>query len=627
MIGARSRRHAAAATAAGLLLLDVVLRVVLRTPYPGATALLLAACATVLLPLLPGELTRVSLAVAVFPALALGSFTIVVTTLATLGVPLTETSIRAAVVVYVAAAAAVGAVTRSPVTTTRSRRHEVAGAATVLALAAFSFASSWDVVGPFPPRGTDWGHYFLYADEVDRQRSLLIEDRLSGREGQLFGDPVMVGALYGGARVLDGVPSRSFGPGVAVASAFSTASVAAAAGGLWGLGAGVAAAALYAVAPIRMDPMYWHGLATTLAMVFLPLVVFALGLMFRGRRDARTAGLLGFALLSIAAAHPTTAVVVAGTVVAAVALDAARASLARGAGGEGFARRWWRHGIIAPLLAGLALAFVLGSGVVVHIVRQARNLGDPVDYRLFEPDWLSWNTLEEYLSVEFLVLACVSLIVVVLWRRSSSDPALLALAAVALACIAVSQFWRLGIPYEYRRVVFPFGLVLTLLVGAAAARIARWTVVAPLGLIVCALLAHQVTGFRLPERLLSEREPTSSAPAALESVRARIDDGGLPDTGLVVADRCLHFIVPYLLRRPTMAAFEAWQVGYTNRLPEAQLAAVIIAGGTKGRRLATELGVGYVVADPRCTPDPAPGLGGIVVARTDDAIVLRLPRS
>ena len=53
--------------------------------------------------------------------------------------------------------------------------------AAVLALAAFSLASAWDVVGPFPPRGTDWGHYFLYADEVERQQSLLIDDPFAGR--------------------------------------------------------------------------------------------------------------------------------------------------------------------------------------------------------------------------------------------------------------------------------------------------------------------------------------------------------------------------------------------------------------------------------------------------------------
>ena len=235
-------------------------------PYRGATALLLAACATVLLPLLPVELARISLRLAAAPALAVGSFTILVTTVSTLGIPLTEISIRAAVAVFVVSLAVAGAVLRRPDSLGRpSGNREAAAVAAVLALAAFSLASAWDVVGPFPPRGTDWGHYFLYADEVERQQSLLIDDPLAGPHSQVFADPVMVGALYGSVLVLDGSLSRSLGAGAAVASAFSTTSVVAAAGGLWGIGAGLAAGALYAVAPIRMDPMYWHGLATALA--------------------------------------------------------------------------------------------------------------------------------------------------------------------------------------------------------------------------------------------------------------------------------------------------------------------------------------------------------------------------
>ena len=248
-------------------------------------------------------------------------------------------------------------------------------------------------------------------------------------------------------------------------------------------------------------------------------------------------------------------------------------------------------------------AAVLGAGVGAHVLRQAERLGDPVDYRYFEPDWLSWRALDEYLSTGFLALAAVA-VLVLLWRRSSGDAALLAVASLVLGCVAVSQLWRLGIAYEYRRVVYPFGLALALLAGAAAARIGRWTIVAPVGLLACAVLAHQSVGFRLPQRLLSEQVPTSTAPAALDAVRGRIERGDLPDTRLVVADRCLHFIVPYLLERPTMADCD---------------------GLLAFQQPAADLHVGYVVADPRCTPAPAPGLGGRTIIRRGDVLVLRLP--
>ena len=186
-------------------------------------------------------------------------------------------------------------------------------------------------------------------------------------------------------------------------------SVVAAAGGLWGLERACAAGALYTVAPIRMNPLYWHGLGTTLALVFLPFVVLALGLIFRGARDPRTVGLLGLALVSSAAAHTTTAVAVAFTVAAALALDAVRTlsrwtsrtrELVSADGGD--------VAPSAPVLAGAAVAAALGAGVVVHLLRQTRNLGDPVSYRSFDPDWLSWRTLDEYLTTEYLVLAGAS---------------------------------------------------------------------------------------------------------------------------------------------------------------------------------------------------------------------------
>ena len=261
------------------------------------------------------------------------------------------------------------------------------------------------------------------------------------------------------------------------------------------------------------------------------------------------------------------------------------------------------------------------------MLRQTEGLGDPVDYRFFNPDWLSVSTLDEYLSAEFLLLAGISLLVVLLWHRSGADAgrALLAVAAVVLGSIAASQLWRLEISFEYRRAVYPFGLALAVLIGAAAARIARWRIVVPVCILFCAYLAHTSVGLRLPQRLLAEHVGASTAPAALSAVRARIDRGELPDTRLVVTDQCLHFVVPYLLKRPTIAAFEEWQVAFVGRMPAARRATTILDGGPEGRRLATELKAGYMVVDPRCRPNPARGLNGTVVVRNDDVLVLRLP--
>ena len=94
---------------------------------------------------------------------------------------------------------------------------------------------------------------------------------------------------------------------------------------------------------------------------------------------------------------------------------------------------------------------------------------------------------------------------------------------------------------------------------------------------------------------------------------------------MLVADRCLGARVPYLVRRRTLIALEDWQVGFTNLRPVARDAATVLEGGPEGRRLAARLGVDYVLADPRCTPDVAAALGGRPVFRSDELVVVRLP--
>ena len=230
-----------------------------------------------------------------------------------------------------------------------------------------------------------------------------------------------------------------------------------------------------------------------------------------------------------------------------------------------------------------------------------------MDYRFLEPDWLIVTRLDEYLSAEFLVLAVVGL-----GRasspgvgRGSGTPRSSRSAHRPGEHRRDSQLWRLEVAYEYRRVVYPLGLALALLVGPPS-RGSRG------GRSWCPLVPRRL-------RLLRPHVDRAPAPAAAPRgaprrvVRARrarlrrdrIDGGELPDTGLVVTDECLHFVVPYLVERPTIAAFEEWQVGFENRLPRPAGPRRSWPEGRKGRRLATELKAGYVVVDPRCRPNPA----------------------
>ncbi|MDQ3672590.1 MAG: hypothetical protein M3364_09195, partial [Actinomycetota bacterium] len=606
---------------AALLALDGLVRLVAGGPYPGATLLLLAACGISLLPFLPRELGTPSLRLALLPALALGSFAILLTTVSIVGIPLTELSIRIGVLALVVALAAVSVARprqRSAMPPWTVRKEGLA--ALVLAgIFAFALASSWDIAGSYPPRGTDWGHYLLYAEEVESQNALLIEDPLAGEEDRVFADPAAVGAVYGSFLILDGISSRPLASGVVVASALTPLSVYAAVGGLWGIGAGLLAAAAYAVSPIRLEPMYWHGLATTLALVFFPLIVLALGLAYRGRRDFRTIALLGFSLVGVAVAHSTSAVVAALLIAVVVVVEIVRVLLARRAPPERAGR-----GILRPLLLGIGLAIVLGAGVVAHLRLQSAELGSPVSYRLFEPDWLDLQTFLDYYSWPFLALAALSVVLIAASGRLRRDCALLALGALAVASILVGQLWRIHVPYEYRRAVYYLGVALVMAIGVASLRLPRKTAWIAGYVLALAYIAHTSIGFRLPQRLLAGEQEKSRAVEALMELRVELDSGRQPEARLVVADSCLHFVVPYLLRRPTIAAFEDWQVGFSNRVPLARRAVAVLEGGPEGRRLAESLGVDYVVLDPRCTEEP--DLGGTVVAANDVVTIILLPR-
>ena len=165
----------------------------------------------------------------------------------------------------------------------------------------------------------------------------------------------------------------------------------------------------------------------------------------------------------------------------------------------------------------------------------------------------------DYYSLSFLLLAAASLVLVLAARGLRRDPALLAIAGLAAGSVVVSQLWRLEVPFEYRRAVYYFGLALVAVIGVASVRLSRSVWWASGYVVVLAYIAHVSVGFRLPERLLTGPHERSAAVPALIAFREQLDSGTLPDTDHVVADRCLHFVVPFLVRRPTLAAFEEWQ--------------------------------------------------------------------
>jgi hypothetical protein len=607
--------------AAGLLALDGLIRVVAGGPYPGATLLLLVACGVSLLPLLPKELASPSLRLAVLPALALGSFAILLTTVSVVGIRLTELSIRLSVLVLVVLSI-VGAMLRRrehDVQTSWPVRREGVAVAALAGIVCLSLAAGWDVVEPFPPPGSDWGYYLLHADEIEAQGRLAPDNTYGVGEIRTLGSYPGVGAVYGSFRILDGVSSESLARGLAVAVALTPLAIYAAVAALWGVGAGLLAAAAYAVAPIHLEPLYWHGLATTLGLLFLPLVVLALGLQYRGRRDPRVIGLLGFSLAAVAVMHSISAGLVAVLLTLVLLGD-----VLGGLVGRAGARSWWREGMAKPVLSGVAVGCVLGTGVIVHLRQLAVELGSPVSSEFYDSDWLDSATLEYYFSWPFLGLVGASLVLVVWNRDLRRDRALRAVVALVLSSVLVSQLWRIHVAFEYRRVVYYVAPALVILIGIAFARMRpRWLWVAGYALVL-AYIAHVSIGLRLPERLLEGGGERSETVDAVRALRLELEQGDSGRQTLVVADGCLGVRVPYLVRSPTTIAFEDWQVGFTKLVPEARAARTVLRGGPEGRRLAEELGVRYVLVDPRCTPNVEVDLGGTTIFRGDELLIVEL---
>ena len=296
---------------------------------------------------------------------------------------------------------------------------------------------------------------------------------------------------------------------------------------------------------------------------------------------------LGISVLGVAVMHSTSAVVAGAVVAMAVFIDLVRQAATHGPD----VAAWWREGITRPVLGALGVAAIAGVGVLVHLRAQASDLGPPVSFRQLQPDWLSWEVVVSHYSTAFLLLSAAGAIAVLAIRELRRDPAMLAVLALATACVVLAELWRLEVSFEYRRSLVYAGLAMTLLVGAASSRLGRGPVWALGAVVVLAYVGHVTVGLRLPERLLAGSEPKGTAARTIRSFGDSLARGDVEDASAVVTDSCHTFVVPYLVRRPTLVAFAPWQVGFKSRLPLAARATAILHGGPEGRRLAKSLGV------------------------------------
>ncbi len=629
---AQAIRLSGEATAAwGLVGVDAAARLLNGGPYGGSTALLVAACGLSVLPLLPTEVSTPTLRMAALPALAMGTFSVLLTSVSILGIPLNEATIRLSVAVLVGLCMTlqlrVWPAPQENESRAPGRRWEWLSLFALVGVVAVSLETAWDVEGHFPPPGRDWGHYFLYADEVRGQQKLLVDSPLWMGGGMKAGNDPGIGAVYGSLEMLDGVSAPALAPGMGLISALAPLSFYAAVGALWGHPAGLLAAAAYAAAPVRLEPLRWHGLATTYAFLFLPILFLALGLLYRGGRDWRTACLLGFSLASLLAAHRASAVF--GVLVCVVALVGdvvgRGARLWRGKTGEGDPTGLWPLGVAGGLARGMALGGVLGGGVIAHAVLQLMDLGPPPSSRAFGR--LDVATFAAYHPWPFTSLAALSLGLVVATRARSGDRGpLAAVTAFTVAGLITSQLWVAGIPFDYRRAAYYLAVPMVALIAVAPLRQARPRLWGALWLAALGWIVHGSIGLNVADRLLARPGWRSSTVTQLREFGKELATRESPTARRIVTDGCLNFIVPYLTKTPTLAAVAGWQMATSKEGTGARLAERVLYSGERGVRLARRLHVVGVVADPKCSLEAVRGLpGAIVVFQNDEVIIATLP--
>src|SRR5829696_783872 len=591
-------------------LLVVVLDAAFAAAGAAASVLSLAALLApglALAPLLPARIRESPLAVlAAAPALGCAASAVALITVASAGASLEPAVVRGVLAVLVLGGLALPwpEWQRPP-----GRGDLPAAGGLALALAAGALLQQ-RVIGGDPIPGNDWAKYLLYADEIVRQGSLLIDNPF-WMLGVPFREDPAVPALYGSFLALSGEPAGTLTHGIWVFAVSSILAVFAFTRAFWGERAAVAAAALWAVLPISHDILGWHGAPNLAAIALLPLVL-AYVVALVGDRDMSAAEIVGFGLclVALAATHRLSTLVAGIAVLVAIAAAAAQ--------GRGQALR------IARRLGFSALVTIaLAPGVVYDLYERGRTFGGTQSYRAYLSSKLEIGPLVGDLTVVFTALALVAVVLAVRWART--DRALAVLLALLATAGALTFSWLLEIPLHYLRMAYFLPLALVPMVAVAITRLltprraAAAAAVAALAIGTLAWFqADRVRSFYGFTNLASLR--------GLDSVSASLRPGEV-----VVTDRCWSFQAAWLLHTPTLPALEPEDIQPKAELRRARQARAVLDGTPEGLRLAKRLGVRYLLVDPTCPdadgqPGQPPAVGAPLYVSTR-LVVLKLPRA
>lgn len=549
---------------------------VLGGSFPALTAVaLLLAPGLALLPLLPARaLDHPIAAIAAAPALGFAAAAVVLVSVAAAGVSLDGTSVRIALgaIVLIGLLAFKKGEPVSPV----SPAAGYAGVGLVAAVLAGLLLQDRVIGGSLVP-GNDWAKYVLYADEVRRHGSLLIDNPF-WMLGVPFREDPAVPAIYGGYLTLTGQPAAVLVHGIwffAVAGILSTYVFVRA---FWGEIAGVLAAGLTAVLPISQDILAWHGLANTAALALLPLVLLYLTVLVGDRFEARQAAGFGVVLVALGATHRLSFLV--GGAIVAVAFGIALCVRDR--------KRLLRDGACTA-----AATVLLGSVVAYDLVSRSRTFGGTQDHTAYLTTKVDLGLVVSDLTPVFTAAAVVATALGT--RRALRDVLVLPLVVTLLVVAALAYSWLVEFPLAYLRMAYFLPLALVPLVAIALGRLGSGRLALVSGVCLVAVVGGSAWGQAGNVRdYYAFTNPASLA--GLDSVEADLAPGEV-----VVTDRCWSFLATWLLRTPTLPALEPEDIQPKAEVERARLAHAILAGTDEGRSLARRLGVRFLIVDPTCS--------------------------
>ena len=571
-----------------------------------------------LTPLLPTRLRDHRLAAfAAGPALGFATVSVVLITLARVGVALDGVSVRIVLVALIVLALPTWETSAAP--RRGMTRAGVLDALGLLGALALGLALSLRVVGTGTPPGNDWAKYLLYAEQVQRHGSLLINNPF-WMLGQPFRDDPAVPALYGATLILARDQAGVLIHGILVFAALEIAVVYAFARAFFGRAAGVLAAALVAVVPASQDILGWYGLANLAALSLLVLLFgylasYAGSPGAEGAEGAAAPGLdhramvgMALTLLGLVATHRLSGIVglaVSGLVVLACLLSPSRRRRALGDG----------------IRVG-ALTLVGGAGVIADLYAREKTFGGSLPYSDYLSTKLDLTLALRDISPMLAIGGGAALVLVALRHRR--DGALWAPIALLALSAALAYAWILHVPNYYARMVFYVPVAAAPLIAAVAVRLRPRVLVAAAAAAAIALTAISSYG----EAANIRSYYTFVTPASLRGLDALA--ATLRPNEVVVTDRCWSFLATWLLHTRTLAALEPQDIQPAAELPYAREAQQILDTTRQGLARARSLGVRYLVVDPVCpgpdgTPLPPPRAGTPVYESARLAII-RLPR-